>query len=292
MKTPFLSALVVLVLTGSSYAETTAMAPGGSDPQQMQDFNIAGYNAKGGKTWDVQGANMDIIGDDIKISDITARLYPQEPGAQGMTLTADHGKMDKVSGKMRLEDNVRAVTETGAELTTSVLDYSQKERLISTDQKVNIARDDMQAVGTGMLAQTDMKVAKLEKDVEMTIPDKQASSEKSDEASLGPGKMVITCEGPMELDYEKQVATFEKNVHVTSQGDQGEMVSDKMTVYFNKDSKQMDKIVAVGHVKITRDGNTSYSETAIFSGKDKRMILSGQPQLVMYMEEGAFNVSP
>ncbi|MFA5038264.1 MAG: LPS export ABC transporter periplasmic protein LptC [Candidatus Omnitrophota bacterium] len=283
----FLSAWAQALALG---VEGPAGSPGGSDPQQMQDFNIAGYDAKGDKTWEVEGASMDMMGDDVKIADITARLFGQEPDGQSMVLTADHGRFDKTSGKVRLEDNVRAVTESGAEMTTSVLDWSQTDRLISTEEKVNITRDNMEAVGTGLEAKPDLKVAKLEKDVTLTLPQQQPASAAAEEKSLGPGKMVITCDGPMELDYEEQFATFEKNVHVDSEGDQGQMVSDKMTVYFDKASKQIGKIVAEGNVKITRDGNTSHSETAVFMAKDRKMVLTGRPQLVMYMEEGGFEM--
>ncbi|MDD5137777.1 MAG: LPS export ABC transporter periplasmic protein LptC, partial [Candidatus Omnitrophica bacterium] len=248
-----------------------------SEPQQMEDFNIAGYDGKGEKTWEVEGASMDMAGNDVKISDITAHLYGNEKNKENMVLTADRGQFDRATGKVRLEDNVRAVTDTGAELTTSALDWSQKDQVISSDEKVNISRDNVTAVGEGLEAKSDMKVAKLEKDVVVTMqgksPASSAAAEGSPEGSpegaadsqaTGPGKMTITCDGPMELDYEHQIATFEKNVQVTGDADQGSMVSDKMTIYFNNQTKQMDRIVAEGHVKIMRDENTSYSDSAVF----------------------------
>jgi LPS export ABC transporter protein LptC len=106
---------------------------------------------------------MDMVGNDVKISDITAHLYGNEKSKENMVLTADHGQLDRTTGKVRLEDNVRAVTDTGAELTTSALDWSQKDQVISSDKKVNITRDNVTAVGEGMEARPDMKVASLKK---------------------------------------------------------------------------------------------------------------------------------
>lgn len=278
-----------------------------SEPQQMEDFNIAGYDGKGEKTWEVEGASMDMAGNDVKISDITAHLYGNEKNKENMVLTADRGQFDRATGKVRLEDNVRAVTDTGAELTTSALDWSQKDQVISSDEKVNISRDNVTAVGEGLEAKSDMKVAKLEKDVVVTMqgksPASSAAAEGSPEGSpegaadsqaTGPGKMTITCDGPMELDYEHQIATFEKNVQVTGDADQGSMVSDKMTIYFNNQTKQMDRIVAEGHVKIMRDENTSYSDSAVFTAADRKVVLTGRPHLEIFPEEGSGlpNVSP
>jgi hypothetical protein len=219
-----------------------------------------------------------------------------------MVLTADHGQLDRTTGKVRLEDNVRAVTDTGAELTTSALDWSQKDQVISSDKKVNITRDNVTAVGEGMEARPDMKVAKFEKDVVVTMqgnPQKAAaagnhaagpqdgSKGPAETKAAGPGKMTITCDGPMELDYEHQIATFEKNVQVTGAADQGSMVSDKMTIYFNNQTKQIDRIVAEGHVKITRDENTSYSDSAVFTAADRKVVLTGRPHLEIFPEEGS-----
>lgn len=284
-----------------------------SEPQQMEDFSIAGYDGKGEKTWEVEGASMDMAGNDVKISDITAHLYGNEKNKENMVLTADRGQFDRATGKVRLEDNVRAVTDTGAELTTSALDWSQKDQVISSDQKVNISRDNVTAVGEGLEAKPDMKVAKFEKDVVVTMQGNNPASsaaaaaegrpEGSPEGSpegaadsgfAGPGKMTITCDGPMELDYEHQIATFEKNVQVTGDAEQGSMVSDKMTIYFNNQTKQIDRIVAEGHVKIARDENTSYSDTAVFTAADRKVVLTGRPHLEIFPEEGSGlpNVSP
>ncbi|MFH0877613.1 MAG: LPS export ABC transporter periplasmic protein LptC [Candidatus Omnitrophota bacterium] len=282
----WLAFLAFLVIGAPAFGDTTA-DPSSSELQQMQDFNIAGYGARGQKTWEVEGASMDMVDNEVAISDITAHLYGDK---ENMTLTADNGRFDKRSGVMRLENNVRATTDQGATLSTDSLDWSQKEQLITTDDKVNINKNNMTAVATGLEAKPDFKVAKLEKDVLLTID----LENKDSESILNTGaksKINVTCDGPMELDYEKNFAIFNINVKVQGDPTQGTMYADKMTVYFGTDTKQIDKMEAEGHVKIVRDENTSLSERAVFTAADKRMVLSGKPQLVIYTEEG-FDVSP
>ena len=279
-------------------AETGVNTSSSSEPQQMLDFNIAGYGTAGQKTWEVQGASMDMEGKDVNISDITAHLYGDK---ENMVLTADHGRFDKDTGIVYLKDNVRAVTATGTELTTNTLDWSQKDQTISTGDKVNITKENMTAQGQGIEAKPDLKIAKFEKDVVLTIDEKKKEQKPADPAKpieglgFGKGKMVITCDGPMEMSYEKQYAIFQDNVKVDSQGDQGTMIADKMTITFSSATKQIDKMEAVGHVKIVRGENTSYSDGAIFTASDKRLVLTGRPKLEMFTEgetEEGLNVSP
>ena len=277
-----ISLLFFSLVAGFVSAETTQMSPAktNSEPQQMQDFNIAGYGAAGQKTWDVQGANMDMNGDDIKISDITAHLYGAK---ENMVLTADKGHFDKETGIVHLQDHVKAVTDSGAQLKTDTLDWSQKEQVITTNDKVNITKGNMTAEGKGIEVKPDFKVAKLEKDVILTVEkQKEAKKDTDKEGGFQMGKMVITCDGPMEMNYEKQYAIFEKNVKVEGDAAQGTMIADKMTLRFNTETKQIDRMEAEGNVKVIRGENTSYSDGAVFTATDKTLRLTGRPKLVLF----------
>jgi lipopolysaccharide export system protein LptA len=45
------------------------------------------------------------------------------------------------------------------------------------------------------------------------------------------------------------------------------------------------KIIARGNVSIVRDGNQSYSDEAVYTAADRRIVLKGRPKLVIYSEE-------
>ena len=115
-------------------------------------------------------------------------------------------------------------------------------------------------------------------------------------------KIVITCDGSLLVDYEKNIATFKDNVRV----EKPDMViySDIMDIYFTASKEKVesiktnsmmndkiDKIVARGHVKIVRGENISYSDEATYSALDKKMILSGRPKIILYYTEDFKNAS-
>jgi lipopolysaccharide export system protein LptA len=106
-------------------------------------------------------------------------------------------------------------------------------------------------------------------------------------------KVIITCDGELVVDYDKNIASFYDNVKV----ERPDLIiySDKMDLYFargadgaaaTKTDKSMassiDRIVASGNVKIVRGENISYSETAEYKALEKKIILSGRPKLIFY----------
>ena len=184
-------------------------------------------------------------------------------------------------------------------MTTDYLDWDRDKQTVMTEALVNIERNNMVTTATGAVAQTDLKKVNLNKDVTVEIkPQESAGSQPAIK-----DKIVITCDGPMEIDYAKNVAVFKKNVKV-SQKDLN-LYSDVMEVYFITGGKEesgqkqpaapdmagsvgggkIDKIIAKGNVKIERGENVSYSDEAVFTGADKKVVLLGKPRLIFYSQE-------
>ena len=63
------------------------------------------------------------------------------------------------------------------------------------------------------------------------------------------------------------------------------MYADKMVAYFDFKNKKILRIESKGSVKIIKGDNISYSDEALYSAADKKMILTGKPRLVVYSEE-------
>lgn len=285
----FLTLALLFFSLGPAWATGSGVSSsGGSDPQQLLDFSLAGYGAQGQKAWEVEGASMDMLGDDISITDMRAKLYGD---SENMTLTADSGRFDKQTGVVHLRDHVHAITESGAHLNTEALDWYQAQQRITSEDKVNITKENITAVAVGMEAQSDFKEATFNKNVVLTLTEEKGDKGTATEGPSVPGQMIITCDGPLELSYEKQKAVFHNNVKVDGGPDKGQMYADEMTVYFNTATKQMEKMDAKGNVKIVRGENTSMSDSAVFLGAEKKVILTGRPKLVIFTEEG-FDVSP
>ncbi|MFA6141815.1 MAG: LPS export ABC transporter periplasmic protein LptC [Candidatus Omnitrophota bacterium] len=92
----------------------------------------------------------------------------------------------------------------------------------------------------------------------------------------------ITCDGEAQFNYEKNLAYFNKNVKVVNE--EGYINADKITVDLDPVTKKVYQIVAEGNVKIQRGENTTYSNKATYVEADKKIILEGQPRLVIYQE--------
>jgi len=288
-----LTLALVLALIFFSFAQAKEQLAKESD-QQISDFSLSGFGERGKKTWDLSGKSADIFTDIIKLKDITGNLYGEK---EDIKLTADKGDFNKSEGKVHLEQNVVITTSSGAKLLTDSLDWDRKNQVVTTKDKVNIAKENMITTAYGAQGHPSLNQIKLERDVMVRLNSAAADKQKEDPEK---GKTVITCDGPLAIDYEKNIATFNNNVKV----DRGDLLiySDKMDVYFlpsGKDKElgqkaettdsmmntKIEKIVAHGNVRILRGDNTSYSEDAIYTTADKKITLLGKPRLVIYSSE-------
>ncbi len=270
--------------------------------QQISDFSLAGYGEQGKKTWELAGKSADIFEEVIKLKDITGKLYGKD---EDIKLTSDKGDFDKTEGKVHLEDNVVITTTSGAKLTTNSLDWDRKNQLIATSDVVNIERDNMNTTARGAKGAPNLKKVSLEKDVTVEI---LPAAKNETAGASGKEKIVVTCDGPLEIDYEKNIAVFINNVKVDREGSQ--IYCDEMSIYFLKKSAkektektsegatpgfmsntQIDRLIAKGNVRIIRGDNISYSDEAIYAAADKKITLSGRPKLILYSSEDLKNAS-
>jgi LPS export ABC transporter protein LptC len=276
---------VFLFFTYTCFAAAEVKDTKESD-QQVGDFSLSGFGDKGKKSWDLAGKSADIFDEMVKLKKVVGNNYAQN---DTINLTADNGDFNKKSGLVHLQDNVIITTSSGTKLTTDTLDWDRKQQIVSTLDKVNLTRADMNLSGQGASGQTGLKQIMLDKDVRLDIQalDKQVNKKE---------KIAITCDGPLDVDYEKNIAIFNNNVKV----EKPDLIiySDKMQVYFtpkqqNKASVQgvaaisssLKKIVALGNVRIIRGENISYSQEAIYTAIDKKITLTGKPQIIIYQTE-------
>jgi len=260
--------------------------------QQINDFSLSGYGDKGKKSWDISGKSADIFTEEVKLKDVDGNLYGKD---ENVNLTAKTGDFNKKDGRVHLEKDVVITTSGGAKLTTDSMDWDRNKQLVSTDDKVNIAKDNIIITGTGAKGEPNLKKVALNKDIKVDINPKEKPSLDPKDLEVKE-KITITCDGSLAVDYEKNIATFNKNVKVEKAD--SEIYSDTMVLYFSsgqasakgKEDKtpslmgnnKIDKIVASGNVKIVRGENTSYSDEAVYSALDKKIVLSGKPKLVFY----------
>lgn len=274
-----------------------------SSDQKIDDFALSGGNQKGKKAWEVKGKSADIFTDVVKLTSVNANVYGEE---EDVNLVGDKGSYDKASGKMRLEDNVVITTSGGGKMTTSYLDWDKESKRVSTEAMVNIERQNIKATANGLEGEPDLKKISLKNDVKVEVreqagePEALSASAPQQADSAGKAKTddplfsakeptVITCAGPLEIDYEKEIAVFHNNV-VVDQKDHGIMHADRMDAYFDFKNKKILRILSQGNVKIVKDENTSYSDEALYSAQDGKLTLSGNPRLVINSKDKILNV--
>ena len=144
--------------------ETTETSPSQSAAasQQLQGFNLNGYDNNGDKTWDVNGTKADISDTNIQITNVDANFY----GKQQANLTADHGTINKVNGNVHLKDNVVVTSQDrGTQMTTDTLDWNRNKDLVTTQDPVKIMDHQGVVTGQGMSAHPNLKKAQINRHV-------------------------------------------------------------------------------------------------------------------------------
>ncbi len=229
--------------------------------EQVKSFSITGFSDSGKKAWEMEGKSANIFSDIIDLSDINADSYGDDVK---VNLKADEGVFDRTSNDVELRKNVIIVTDEGTTLTTEVLNWDAAKELIRTDEDVFIQRKDMDITGTGASAKPDLKIARIDKNISVNTKDPPA---------------LITCDGPLEVDYDKNVAYFNNNVKLIDS--ETTIDADKATAYFQPKEKSLKKVVCKGNVKITRGKDLTYADLLTYLPGEGRVILEGRPKIII-----------
>lgn len=277
--------LLLLLFVRAAAQDTPDAGTGEEAPQQINDFSISGYGEKGRKSWDVHGKSADILEDKVNLQEVKGNFYGED---DNVSLTADKGVFHREAGVVHLEKNVFISTDSGVKLTTDSLDWDRKKQLVDTPDEVNIERENMIARALGASGRPALSQVTLKKNVKAEItPDNPGADED------GKVKVIVTCDGPVDIDYVKNVAVFRNNVKIDRPDVQ--VYGDEMTVYFSRKggaaqsgtgmNGSLDRIVARGSVRVVRGENVSYSEEAVYNASDGRIVLLGRPKLIINSTE-------
>ncbi len=240
--------------------------------QEVQSFSISGTSEDGKNKWQVEGESADIFSDVVNMRTIEVKSDSAETS---VTLTADEGTFFKDSKDVELRKNVIASTDEGTTLKTERLKWLAVAEKIVTDDYVYIEREDMNVSGTGAKAIPDMERVYLNQDIKMTITPSTKDSGAGVESET-----IITCDGPLKVDYQNNISYFNKNVIMKNKD--GEIFADKVIAYIDPEGKRVYKAKALGNVKIVHKQNVSYSNKAIYLADEGKAILVGRPKVIIY----------
>ncbi len=259
MKNIFLIVLALLNVSLLAWAQDST--------QQIDGFSLEGFSKTGERSWNVNGVTADVQDDVIVISDVDANAY----GDRTVNITAKTGEYNKMSGNVHLQDDVVVTTDDGGQLKTDELDWNKQTNMIETETHAVITDEGIIAKGKGLKASPDRKVAQLNQDVTVDV---ETASSKGESETIH-----ITCDGPMEIDQLNNVAVLKDNV-VAVRGDQI-LKAEYVEVHFDPQTKKIATIICTDNVSVTRGANISYSDKAIYSAADQKVIFVGRPKLIM-----------
>lgn len=247
-----------------SFTETVEITP---EMHKVKSFSFTKYSDQGLKEMEIEGETADILSENVFLYNVLSKAYTDDAP---VTITADQGIFDKAESKVRLRQNVIAVTEDGARLLTEVLDIDPEAKRMSTEELARIKKDSLDVEGVGAEGDSNLKQVVFHKDVTVVIQDPDSTENIP---------TVITCDGPLNIDYEANIAYFYENVRATDQ--RGQLDSDRMDVFYDSEEKGVDHIIAYGNVIIsTPDGNSTYGDKVTYYAKDGRMVMEGDTESV------------
>jgi len=95
-----------------------------------------------------------------------------------------------------------------------------------------------------------------------------------------PQTVIVTSDGPMQMDQVKMYAVFNVHVVAIDQDTGRELHADKMEIWFDQATKHIKKAICTGHVKAIQGPNVSYSDQMIYMGDTQILTMIGRPKIV------------
>ncbi len=272
LTTAYVALIKFQVFEGSRQGPvTSAPAAGKEVSHKVYFFSFTKYTPNGEKEIEIEGDSADLLAKTVDLMNVVAKAYAEETP---VTITADEGQYNKDKNLVHLSKNVVATTEDGTRLLTEKLDIYPADRALETNERASVKKESINIDGEGARGDSQLKKVAFKKNVTVVIKDAGDGL-----AESGQGTTVITCDGPLDIDYEKNIAFFNKNV--VAKDKRGTLTADRMEVHYDKGQRRVAKIIATGNVVVENpDGNKTYSDNVIYLADEGRIILGGDTEAI------------
>jgi len=201
--------------------------------QEVYSFRLEGFNKNNEVQWGLEGGSASVVLSKVNIKDLKAVYHGDD---MTFTVFADRAVYDKETQDIELEANIIGKTSDGGELTTTSAKWNAKAEEIVTDAYVTVKRENISCRGKGMITRPRLKRVQFREEVVVLIsPDRK-----------------ITCDGPFEIDHDENKAIFNNNVKITDKD--SDTFTDRLTVYLDPETNQIERIVTEGNVKVVHTG--------------------------------------
>lgn len=269
-----IAVLLVVGVTGCSHQApppppmAEARLPDGQAPpgDAIQAFNLASYADDGRKRWEVLGTTADMADTAIRLTDVTATAFGDKTN---VTVTAKEGTFDRERQHVDLRRDVKAVTTEGTTLTTQSMAWDADRQIASTPDWATVRRAGLTVQGQGATATPQLKAVRFQERVQVDIHP----------------STTITCQGPLEIDYERHRARFRRAVHVRDP--RGDVWADRMDVMLEPRTHRITQVRCWGHVVIRRETQVAHARRAEYEARTGVMVLVGHPEITYGAAPGA-----
>ncbi len=232
--------------------------------QEISEFSIFGRNPRDEGSWQLEGSHAVIFENKVHLQGLSAELIGEEGTVY---LFSNEGFFCRLKNEVELIGDVVVRTHDDTTLKTDKAKWSQKEQKIFTDSRVRIERADLSATGLGAEADVKNRIAQLKREVVVMME---------------PGTR-ISCSGPLKVLGEEDRAELYNNVIVDDE--EGRLIADMLTVYFDRDTQKLAKAVAVGNVKVKRGNSYTLSEKAVYTESTRSAKLKGGARIIIDPEQ-------
>jgi len=173
----------------------------------------------------------------------------------------------------------RSISENEVRLSGIVAKtYGDQEAVITADQGVYDKSKNNVKLEKNVKATIDNSGSVIKDQMGLSINPPVEEKNAADKPKVKK-KITITCDGPAEFNYAKNIAVFIDNVKVRSED--GDIDADKIAVNMDPTTKKINDIAAEGRVKIIQKENIATGDKAKYNEADKKVTLAGNTKIEM-----------
>lgn len=217
--------------------------------------------SKGNVNWEIKAkiARKFIDKPEVQMEVIEGEYKPK-PGVV-VLFKGSKGEMDTDQETGNMQD-VDIVYKDEYRLKTKYMNFNFKVGFTHTDAPVQIEGTKLNMTGIGLSADTNAQVVTIEKDVKGFIEGSK---------------------GRYDFQSDKFRYLLKENVYVlentvTMKGKDMDLFCDQLYLYSNEN--EMERVDALGHVKLLSKGTIAKSDKAVYHFKEDRVIMTGSPTVL------------
>jgi LPS export ABC transporter protein LptC/lipopolysaccharide transport protein LptA len=226
----------------------------------FKDVHYSG-ESKGTVDWEIKAkvARKFIDKPEVQMEVIEGEYKPK-PGVV-VLFKGSKGRMDTDQEKGNMED-VDIVYKDEYRLRTKYMDFDFKVGFTHTDAPVTIEGSKLNMTGIGLTANTNAQIVKIERDVK---------------------GFIVGSKGRYDFESEDFVYLLKENTYVlernvSMKGKDMQLFCDQLNLYSNE--SEMERVDAVGNVKLLSKGTIAKSDKAVYHFKEDKVIMTGSPTVL------------